>query len=93
MTMSTATWVPRAQYGGMNRDEAGPAAKPRKRTFTPRYKLDILSGYEGLTDAGAKGSLLRREGLYSSHRGVAQSPGQRGPEGACPQVRQAQALC
>jgi len=68
MTMTAATWPPRAQYGGVNGDqtETDPAPKPKKRSFTARYKLDILIEYESLTDPGAKGSLLRREGLYSS---------------------------
>lgn len=42
-------------------------AKPRRRTFSAAYKLAILTEYEALTDTGAKGALLRREGLYSSH--------------------------
>jgi transposase-like protein len=56
--------------------QAGPAAagtpadpevpeRARTRTFSPRYKLDILNQYESLNKQG-KGALLRREGLYSS---------------------------
>ncbi len=37
----------------------------RNRTFSPRYKLDILNQYESLNKQG-KGALLRREGLYTS---------------------------
>jgi transposase-like protein len=44
-----------------------PAGKPKRRRFSAEYKLAILDQYEHLTDAGAKGALLRREGLYSSH--------------------------
>jgi len=50
---------------------AAPAPDPevperaRTRTFSPRYKLDILNQYESLNKHG-KGALLRREGLYSS---------------------------
>ena len=44
-----------------------PAAKPKRRRFSAEYKLAILEEYERLTDPGAKGALLRREGLYSSH--------------------------
>lgn len=66
MTMSTATWVPRSQYDPMT-ESADPAPKPKKRSFTAQYKRDILAEYEAQTDAGAKGALLRREGLYSSH--------------------------
>lgn len=39
--------------------------RARTRTFSPRYKLDILNRYESLNKQG-KGALLRREGLYSS---------------------------
>ena len=53
--------------------EAGSAPAPdpevperaRNRTFSPRYKLDILNQYESLNKQG-KGALLRREGLYTS---------------------------
>ncbi|MDP3971614.1 MAG: hypothetical protein Q8P61_01720 [Candidatus Nanopelagicales bacterium] len=44
-----------------------PAAKPTRRRHSAEYKLAILGEYERLTDPGAKGALLRREGLYSSH--------------------------
>ena len=39
--------------------------RARTRTFSSRYKLDILNRYESLNKQG-KGALLRREGLYSS---------------------------
>lgn len=67
MTMSTATWDPRAQYEPMSQDEANLTPKPKKRSFTAQYKRDILAEYEAQTGPGAKGALLRREGLYSSH--------------------------
>ena len=52
-----------------------PLAKPKRRRFTAEYKLAILEEYERLTDPGAKGASLRREGLYSSHLGgVASCP-------------------
>jgi transposase-like protein len=41
--------------------------RPRRRSFTAEYKAAILAEYDGLTEPGAKGALLRREGLYSSH--------------------------
>ncbi len=41
--------------------------RPRRRSFTAKYKLDILTEYEAAADAAARGVLLRREGLYSSH--------------------------
>nr|WP_067480767.1 transposase [Nocardia amamiensis] len=45
---------------------AGPA-RPKRRSFTPEYKLAIVAEYEMLTEPGARGALLRREGLYHSH--------------------------
>jgi transposase len=39
--------------------------RAKRRSYTARYKLEILDEYEGL-DRDAKGSLLRREGLYTS---------------------------
>ena len=41
--------------------------RPRRRRFSPEYKLAILAEYDRLTEPGDKGALLRREGLYSSH--------------------------
>lgn len=41
--------------------------RPQRRRYSPDYKLTILAEYDRLTAAGAKGSLLRREGLHSSH--------------------------
>lgn len=50
--------------GGMG----GPRSqRPRRRRFTAEYKLAIVAEYDALTEPGAKGALLRREGLYSSH--------------------------
>src|SRR6187455_1401984 len=40
--------------------------RARRRTFTAKYKLEILAAYDTAAD-GEKGALLRREGLYSSH--------------------------
>lgn len=40
-----------------------------RRTFTDAYKLRILGEYDGLTEPGARGALLRREGLYDTHIG------------------------
>jgi transposase len=54
--------------------EAGPVAdvpdpevveRARRRTYTAKYKRDVLVEYEAADRAG-KGALLRREGLYSS---------------------------
>jgi len=40
--------------------------RPRRRSFTAQYKLDMLAEYD-VSDPAARGVLLRREGLYSSH--------------------------
>jgi transposase len=66
MTMSTSFLLTRAHDGGVS-DDLDPAAKPKRRQFSAEYKLAILAEYERLADPGAKGALLRREGLYSSH--------------------------
>lgn len=43
------------------------ADRPKRRTFTAEYKLAVVAEYDGLSEAGARGALLRREGLYHSH--------------------------
>lgn len=40
--------------------------RPRRRSFTAQYKLDVLAEYDASTPA-ERGALLRREHLYSSH--------------------------
>lgn len=40
--------------------------RARRRTFTAKYKLDVLAAYAAAPE-GEKGAILRREGLYSSH--------------------------
>jgi transposase len=40
--------------------------RARRRTFTAKYKLEVLAAYEA-AEPGEKGAILRREGLYSSH--------------------------
>ncbi len=39
--------------------------RARRRTYTAKYKRDVLAQYEA-ADRGGRGALLRREGLYSS---------------------------
>lgn len=41
--------------------------KKRRRKFTAKYKLNILSEADLCAEPGQLGVLLRREGLYSSH--------------------------
>ncbi len=66
MTMTSASLAVRA-HDGKVRGGDDPGARPARRRFTSEYKLAILEEYDKLTDVGAKGALLRREGLYSSH--------------------------
>lgn len=64
MTLTTA------DLAGFATDDGGVsprADRPRRRVFTAEYKSKILAEYDGLTEPGSKGALLRREGLYSSH--------------------------
>ncbi len=63
MSLPTAELDGRAQSEGV--PEIDPAALPRRRRFTAEYKQKILAEYEAAPD-GEKGSVLRREGLYSS---------------------------
>jgi transposase len=62
--MTNASLVARAQNGKVRDD---PAAKPARRRFTTEYKAAIVEEYDRATDPGAKGAILRREGLYTSH--------------------------
>jgi transposase len=63
MSLPTALLDGRAQNGDV--PEIDPAARPQRRRFSAEYKLAILAEYEAAPD-GEKGSVLRREGLYSS---------------------------
>ena len=60
-----------AQAGGdqvlTSRPDPEVVAKPKRRTYTAEYKLDILQEAEAAAATwGGIGALLRREGLYSS---------------------------
>lgn len=50
-----------------NRADPEAVIKAQRRQFSAEYKRRILQEYEESNEAGAKGALLRREGLYSSH--------------------------
>jgi transposase len=65
MTTSSASLAARGQDWDVC--EENPGARPTRRHFSAAYKLSILEEYASLTEPGAKGALLRREGLYSSH--------------------------
>ena len=62
-----------ARSGGSRTLEREPApdpevrARPGRRRFTPKYKLEILRKADACTRPGQVGELLRKEGLYSSH--------------------------
>ena len=45
-------------------------ARTVRRRFTAEYKRSILDQADAAQDSGAVGTLLRREGLYSSHLGT-----------------------
>src|SRR5665811_105216 len=73
MTMTTTVldpWAGIADLCVVVDDYARPdpevPARARRRTFTAKYKLEVLAAYEA-APAGEKGLVLRREGLYSSH--------------------------
>lgn len=51
---------------GTGTDGDPPRRNPVRRSFSPDYKLAILAEYDGCTETGEKGAILRREGLYSS---------------------------
>lgn len=65
MTMGAAD-LP-AEDGAAKRSRRGESGRPKRRSFTPEYKLAIVAEYDRLTESGARGALLRREGLYHSH--------------------------
>jgi transposase len=56
----------RVSGAGTERPDPQVPERARRRTFTAKYKLEILAAYDAAAD-GEKGALLRREGLYSSH--------------------------
>jgi len=66
MTFTTLT-MERAHHAAMAGDDTQPEERPVRRTFTAEYKARILAEYESSPTDGTRGSLLRREGLYSSH--------------------------
>jgi transposase-like protein len=73
MNSTTASPVRTGQASGNGsgrkslRAPAGPRAqRAQRRWFSGDYKLAILAEYDRCSEPGAKGALLRREGLYSS---------------------------
>jgi transposase len=43
-----------------------PEVRPPRRSYTPKYKLQILAEIDAAEGRGGVGEILRREGLYSS---------------------------
>ncbi len=64
---TTVTQSVHARQAGLVSDVPDPEVpeRARRRTYTARYKRDVLVEYEAADRVG-KGALLRREGLYSS---------------------------
>jgi len=71
------------------------SARPRRRTFSAKDKLRILTDIDRAAETGGIGAVLRREGLYSSTLSdwrrqrdagafSALVPGKRGPKAAEP---------
>jgi transposase-like protein len=68
-TLARATGIEdpgRMNDAGTERPDPEVPERARRRTFTAKYKLEILAAYDAAPE-GEKGALLRREGLYSSH--------------------------
>jgi transposase-like protein len=68
LVRATGIEDPGRMSGGAGGERPDPEVpeRARRRTFTAKYKLEILAAYDAAPD-GEKGALLRREGLYSSH--------------------------
>jgi len=66
---TSAAAVPGGPAGGNGTPLPDPAVseKPERRRFTAEYKLRVLREADRATGPGQLGTLLRREGLYSSH--------------------------
>lgn len=61
--------------------------RPVRRQFTVEYKLRILREADRCKEPGAIGSLLRREGLYTSHLSSWRKQRDAGALGAAPRKR------
>jgi transposase len=63
-------------------------SKSKRRRFTAEYKLKVLQEADACREPGQIGSLLRREGLYSSHLVTWRDARERGElEGLAPKRR------
>ena len=77
-SVRTVLWEPGRATAPATRGAGGRAApegvpdpelveQAKRRTFTAKYKLEILAEADACTRPGEVGELLRREGLYTSH--------------------------
>jgi transposase len=65
MDQTVASGVHADAMDNQQRPDPEVPERPRPRSYSARYKAEILAEYERLDKAG-KGALLRREGLYTS---------------------------
>jgi transposase len=65
MSRTVASGVHADGMDNQRRPDPEVPERPRPRSYSARYKAEILDEYERLDKAG-KGALLRREGLYTS---------------------------
>ena len=65
--MTITLTMARAHHDAMSDDQLASPDRATRRHFSGQYKLSVLAEYERADDPGAKGAILRREGLYSSH--------------------------
>lgn len=69
-TMSSTTAKQVAAVAAIPAPDLEVRAVAKRRQFSAAYKLAVLEEVERLSEPGAIGALLRREGLYSSHLSV-----------------------
>jgi transposase len=68
VTLTIADTRGRRADDGVVSSSGGPRAdQPRRRVFTPEYKLRMVAEYDRASEPGERGALLRRERLYHSH--------------------------
>ena len=68
LTMADMATSRAGQDGAVSSGDGPRSGRPGRRAFTAEYKMGILRQYEELADdPRARGALLRREGLYTSH--------------------------
>jgi transposase-like protein len=68
LTIADMATSPAGQDGTVGSGDGPRSGRPKRRAFTAEYKMRVLRQYEELADdPQARGALLRREGLYTSH--------------------------